>query len=173
VNPREIQKWRSFEYRGLTYDLSHLDAKTVTYENPKTGKNYTFLVTFGLHCFAKDAAELTQAEYQELLYASPREDRPFHFERYRCSKILPSVIDKLHQAFIFDAGYENYATIEILTEEIRIDYKIVFVVFREHKKFRLHVSSAYPDASAGKKKKIGFFTIAEKLSKNQPLPRNQ
>ncbi|MCS6747905.1 hypothetical protein NOM74_25340, partial [Klebsiella quasipneumoniae] len=48
-----IQSWPSFEYDGSIYSLSHLDAHEITYKGQK--QDYKFVVTYGRHCFAKDA----------------------------------------------------------------------------------------------------------------------
>lgn len=169
----EVEQWHHFVYNGITYDLSHLNASKVVYTNPKTERQYEFIVTYSFHCFAKDDNALSAAERSALLYIAPRDSRPFHFERYEDSKQLPEIIRKLHQAYIFDAGYDGCATVQILNEAgILVHYKIIFKAFREKKKFRLHISSAHRLTVVGKTKRINFFTIAESLVKNKPLPRN-
>lgn len=47
-----VQQWTAFDHAGVTYSLSHLDAHEVTYKGEKA--EYTFVVTYGLHCFAKE-----------------------------------------------------------------------------------------------------------------------
>jgi len=72
------------------------------------------------------------------------------------------------------AGYGNFATVKILDSNgIEINYFVVFNVFRENKKLRLHIQSAYPKYDGiGKIKKVSFFTIAKNLLNNQKLPKS-
>ena len=170
----EIEQWKSFVHQESVYELSHLNAFKIVYVDSKTGNQYTFFVTFGLHCFTKDLDSLTEIERQDLLYSSRREVRPFNFERYNYSKSLPDLIRKLHEVYIFDAGYDNYATLDLLSDDgVQVNYKVVFKAFREKKKLRLHISSAYPVDDPGKTKKVGFFAIARNLLMDRPLPKNK
>ena len=70
------------------------------------------------------------------------------------------------------AGYGNFATVKIVDSNgIEVDYFVVFTVFRESKKLRLHVESAYPKYDGiGKIKKVRFFVIAKNLLNNKKLP---
>ncbi|MFM6311187.1 MAG: heat-shock protein, partial [Dolichospermum sp.] len=54
---------------------------------------------------------------------------------------------------------------------IEVDYFVVFTVFRESKKLRLHIQSAYPKYDGiGKVEKVRFFVIAKNLLNNKKLP---
>jgi hypothetical protein len=175
---KEIASWRSFELRNTVYDLSHLKAEWIEYlddrdeEKPIT---YKFLVTYGLHCFTKNLESLSTEESAALMYCSARESRAFNFERYELSKQLPTIIRSLGQksCLVCHAGYGNYAVVKIITAAgLEVDYFIVFSAFREQKKLRLHITSAYPKESGiGKVKKVGFFVIARSLLNNKPLPK--
>ena len=174
----EVIAWKNFILNGDIYDLSHLNAHWVEYldqrdeENPIT---YKFIVTYGLHCFTKDSDDLSSEESQLLMYSAPRESRQFNFERYQLSKQLPSIIKSLgdKETLVCHAGYGNFATVKILDSNgIEVDYYVVFAVFKEVKKLRLHVQSAYPKyESIGKVKKVGFFVIAKNLLNNKKLPK--
>jgi hypothetical protein len=53
-----------------------------------------------------------------------------------------------------------------------VDYFVPFAIFRENKKLRLHVKSAYSrHEGIGKIKKVGFFVIAKNLLLNKKLPK--
>ncbi|MEM9542247.1 MAG: heat-shock protein [Cyanobacteria bacterium P01_E01_bin.42] len=173
----EVTNWRSFTLDDTVYDLSHLDAKWVEYLDEKDRKNpksYRFIVTYGLHCFTKEAKELSQEQSQLLMYSGPKESRHFNLERYELSKQLPSIIESLgkKETLICHAGNNNYAIIKILdSNDKEVNYFVPFVVFREKKKLRLHVQSAYPlDEARGRVKKVRFFTIANSLLYNKKLP---
>ncbi|HCT6408999.1 MULTISPECIES: hypothetical protein [Citrobacter freundii complex] len=71
-----IQNWEPFEHDGETYSLSHLDAHEITYKGQKQG--YKFIVTYGLHCFAKDGT----FHNIPLMYEDGREQLTICMERY-------------------------------------------------------------------------------------------
>ncbi len=175
---KEVKCWRNFILNDEVYDLSHLNANWVEYldkrdeEKPIT---YKFIVTYGLHCFTKDSDDLSKEESQLLMYNGPRESRPFNFERYELSKQLPNIIKSLgeKETLVCHAGYGNFATVKVLDSNgIEVDYFVVFTAFRETKKLRLHITSAYPKYDGiGKVKKVGFFVIAKNLLENKNLPK--
>jgi hypothetical protein len=174
----EVTSWRNFTFDGKTYDLSHLNAHWVDYLDTRNEGNpitYRFIVTYGLHCFTKDLEELSKEKSQLLMYGAPRESRPFNFERYEFSKHLPNIIKSLSEkeTLVCHAGYGKFATVKILDSNGReINYFVPFAVFKESKKLRLHVQSAYPKYEGiGKVQKVGFFVIAKNLLHNKKLPK--
>jgi hypothetical protein len=175
---QEVTNWRSFTLNGKTYDLSHLDAQWIEYLDQKDPEKlilYKFVVTYGLHCFTEDLQELSPEERQLLMYGSPRESRPFNLKRYELSKQLPSIIKTLgdKKTLVCHAGYGNFAIVKILDlSGNEVNYFVPFTVFKESKKLRLHVLSAYPkDEGVGKVKKVGFFVIAKNLLHNRKPPK--
>jgi hypothetical protein len=174
----EVANWRSFTLDGKIYDLSHLNAQWVEYldtrdaEKPTT---YKFIVTYGLHCFTKDLEELSTEKSQLLMYNAPRESRPFNFERYELSKQLPGIINSLgnKETLVCHAGYGKFATVKVLDSNgSEVSYFVPFAVFKENKKLRLHVQSAYPKYEGiGRVQKVGFFVIAKNLLHNKKLPK--
>ncbi|MCG3814274.1 heat-shock protein [Photobacterium damselae] len=172
--------WQPFRLDDQVYDLSHLDGQVVEYVQPAKGKNparnYKFYVTYSFHCFAKDYEHLTDEDRIRLEYKTTKDSRPFCFIRYELSKKLPMIIANLGQAnLVFHGGYESFATCDIQSEHGEtIQYYISFVAYRENKKLRLHIKSAYPlDEPLGKVKKVKFFSIALNLLKNKTLPKPQ
>lgn len=174
---QEVKRWRAFSANGKTYDLSHLDAHWIEYIDDRDINKpitYKFIVTYGLHCFAKDSDNLTDEQSESLMYHAPRESRPFNFERYYLSKQLPDIIKALgdQATLVIHAGYGNYAAVKVLdSNDVEVDYFVAFTVFREKKKFRLHVMSAYPKYDGiGKIQKVRFFIIANNLLRGKKLP---
>jgi len=174
----EIKSWRPFVFKNTMYDLSHLDAHIVDYIDEKKGKNYKYIVTYSFHCFAKDNPDLSTEESNLLTYKTKKEERHFNFERYELSKHIPNIIASLGNASTtcFHAGYSRYANYKIKDDNGNtINYFIVFTSFREKKKLRLHVESAYPVelSKQGKMKKIDFFVIAHNtlVGKKIRMPR--
>jgi hypothetical protein len=174
----EVTCWRNFVFNGETYDLSHLNAHWVQYSDDRDAEHpaiYKFIVIYGLHCFTKDAIDLTDEASKRLMYVAPRESRHFNFERYALSKNLPDVILALGKltTLVFHAGYGNFATVKLLDSMgNEVSYFVVFTVFRESKKLRLHVVSAYPlYEEIGRIKKVSFLTIANNLLKGKKLPK--
>lgn len=173
----EIQKWRSFEHPdGTLRDLSFLDAHEVTYIHSAEGKvniEYRFFVTYSSHCFSKAYVHQKQEEQAVLMYATGKEKRPFCERLYQmASKYLRDIICTLGQLKVIHAGYGSYATVEVdLANGETGYYFVVFKAFREEKKFRLHVTSAYPVDMKPAGAKVSFFVIARNLKANKPLPQ--
>jgi hypothetical protein len=175
---QEVTQWRNFTLDGKTYDLSHLNASWIEYVDQRNEDNqiaYKFIVTYGLHCFTKDVPSISREESQLLMYHAPKESRPFNFERYEFSKQLPTIINSLasKETLVCHAGYGKYAVVKFLNSKgCEVSYFVPFVAFRESKKLRLHIQSAYPlDKELGKVQKVNFFVIAKKLLSNQKLPK--
>ncbi|NEP11191.1 MAG: heat-shock protein [Symploca sp. SIO2C1] len=176
----EVTCWRNFTLDGKEYDLSHLNAHRVEYldERDKTRPTtYRFIVTYGLHCFTKNVGEISKEQERLLMYHAPRESRSFNLERYELSKHLPTIIKSLgnKETLVCHAGYGKYAVVKVLNSRgCEVNYFVPFAVFRESKRLRLHVRSAYPrHEGLGKVKKVGFFVIAKNLLQNKNLPRPQ
>ncbi|MEH2386943.1 MAG: heat-shock protein [Nostoc sp.] len=174
---KEVKQWRNFRFNNQDYDLSHLNAHWAEYLDDKDENNpipYRFIVTYGLHCFSKESNEFSSDESQLLMYHAPNESRQFNFERYELSKQLPNIIKSLSEktTLVCHAGYGNFATVKVLNSNgIEVDYFVVFKVFKETKKLRLHTISAYPKYEGiGKVRKVGFFVIAKNLLNNRKLP---
>ncbi len=171
---QEITHWRPFTDNNTVYDLSHLNVAWIEYTDHQNNQTYRFIVTYGLHCFTKDTEVLSIKEKEALMYHTPRESRPFNLQRYQLSKQLPQIVESFGKpdVLVCHAGYGNYAVVslESLDGKAR-HYFVVFKAFREMKKLRLHIISAYPlETRPGKCKKVRFFTIAANLLKNKLLP---
>ena len=76
---------------------------------------------------------------------------------------------------VIHAPYGKYATFKLLVlDGGEMTYFVPFVAFREKKKLRLHIQSAYPkEQPLGKIQKVNFFAIAKNLfrGKKPPHPR--
>lgn len=173
-------QWRSFEYGGVVYDLSHLHPKIVHYEQPAKGdkpaRRYTVNVIFGLHCFTRGLQE-GETPDRSLLYADSREERIFDFLRYELSKCLPEIIEDLPQRKCYH-GNDNFFTVEMLNPKdgSAIEYDVFFVVSRSSKKgvLNLYVQSAYMRdrqhaSNRPRFKPIGFHIILFNTLNNRPL----
>ena len=82
------QQWEDFTHNGNSYSLNHLSSHEVVFN----GKNhrYTFVVTYGLHCFAKN----DQPHTIDLQYSDGHEIRNVNLERYHLSKYLRAIIEE-------------------------------------------------------------------------------
>lgn len=156
----EVCHWSKYRHADEDFDLSHLDAKTVEYENPLPGPaQYRFYVTYSSHCFTT-----SRPDEQSLGdYPDPKDARSFCKYRYQCSFYLPDIVASLANEgnHCYFAGYNRFATIKLTLEGGEtIDYHMVFKAFKEQKKLRLHVVSAYPLDEPPGSKKIKFLAIA-------------
>lgn len=177
VNISEVSQWRSFiDSDGTEWDLSFLDAHEATYIHSAEGRDdisYKFYVSYSLHCFAKDYPEQTEDEKTRLMYHGPRESRPFCFRRYNLAKAhLRSCILNLGTMKVVHAKRGSYAVFDVIDESgNKVNYFAPFIVFREDKKFRIHVTSAYPVTTKIGGDKVKFLTIAHNLKLGKKLPR--
>lgn len=176
MNIDEVEKWRPFiDFEGVEWDLSFLDAHEVTYTHRGEGKEdkvYKFIISYSFHCFCKDYPEQSEEQKQTLMYHSPKESRPFCKVRYGLAKhYLKDMILSLDRQRIIHAGYGSYAVIEVLNEEgEQCYYHVPFKAFRERKKLRIHVTSAYAVSNKPGGGKVGFYLIASKLLAGKALP---
>jgi hypothetical protein len=171
----QVCERRPFRHGDEVFDLSHLDAHIVEYENPNAGPppHYRFYVTYGFHCFTTSRPD----EHSLGDFHAPKESRPFCRTRYQYSKYLPKLVGSLADKHTrcYHMGYRRFATIKLTLENGEtIDYAMVFNTFREKKKLRLHVESAYPlTVPLGKKKKIKFIVIAYNTWKGREIKEPQ
>jgi hypothetical protein len=175
---QEVTRWKKFSLGEIIYDLSHLDAHFVTYVDSSDKANpifYKFIVTYGLHCFTRDTGDISTEDLASLMYSAPKESRPFNFERYELSKNLPAIVNALAnpETLVFHAGYGKYASVKVLDASgVQIDYFVAFAVFKESKKLRLHVHSAYPKPERiGKIQKVRMLVLAKNLLEGKKLPK--
>jgi hypothetical protein len=170
----EVNCWRNFTLDGNIFDLSHLNSHSVTYLDVDNQKEYTFLITYSSHCFTSKIPDVISNQELQLIYKTPTESRLFSLERYHLSKHLPNIIKTLGEktTLTFHAGYKNYATFKVLDSNgYEVNYFIPFSAFREKKKLRLHITSAYPKLGLGKTQKVNFFAIANNLLTGKKLPQ--
>ncbi|WP_447874500.1 stationary phase growth adaptation protein [Serratia fonticola] len=176
MNIEEVKKWRAFtDAEGMSWDLSFLDAHAVTYTHRSEGKEdrvYKFIVSYSFHCFCKEYPEQSEDEKRALMYDSPRESRPFCRVRYGLAKrYLRDIVLSLDRQRIVHAGHGSYAVVEALNDAGEsCFYHVPFRAFRENKKLRLHVTSAYPVATMPGGGKVGFYVIAHNLMTGKRLP---
>lgn len=159
-----IQHWEPFEHEGISYDLGHLDCHEVAFQ--KEAEPIRFVVTYGLHCFAKDGT----GHNIPLTYADGRERKTICLERYEASKQLRGIIGKLGAgAWIYLTQGESFFTLEVLNSASGVvePLKVCMAIFREHRVLRIHVTSAFfartGEGSSGvpvKKKGFSIFKIA-------------
>lgn len=176
MNISEVNSWKNFtDPDGVVWDLSFLNAHKAVYTHKAQGKEdikYTFYVSYSFHCFAKDYDSQTEDEKNKLMYHAPKDSRPFCQHRYNLAKKhLKSCILNLDKMDVVHAGYGNYAVFEIIDEDgNNINYFAPFKVFRENKKMRIHVTSAYAITGKVGGEKVGFLKIANNLMRGKSLP---
>ncbi|STQ90085.1 hypothetical protein EV682_109144 [Iodobacter fluviatilis] len=162
---------------GPPIDLSYLDAHKVDYIHSALGKDditYTFWVTYSFHCFAKEYVGQSAEEKDALMYYAGKDQRPFCYRRHALAKsYLRQIVEKLGNSDVrvIHAGFGSYATAPVVDESgNKVWYFVPFKVYRSQRKFRLHVTSAYPLLEKPGGGKVGFFTLAHNLKTGRALP---
>jgi len=163
-------EWRAFRHGQETYDLCHLDPKTITYVQEAKGnkpeRTYTVEVIFSLHCFTR-GLKAGEGCDPALYYSDDRETRVFDFQRYQLSKRLPALVEGLSKRKCYHSGKGNFFTVELVDEQARsrVEYEIYFTASRASKKgiVNLYVQSAYvrdrEHQNRPHRKPIGFHII--------------
>lgn len=148
--------WKAITIGGVAYDLSHLHPYLWEVEIPGTPasdnraavppRRLRVNVTFGLHCFARDAlpGEYVGADWW---YQDNRERRVFCELRYELSKQLPLIIETLHLRRCMHTGREEFVTLEVMHQGRSFDYAVFFTVTKagrgDHADLNLFVNSAH------------------------------
>lgn len=134
-----IQSWPDFQHGGMTYSLSHLDAHEIVYKGEK--QDFTFVVTYGLHCFAKEATPYAIP----VVYKDGREEKTICMERYEASKQIRHILVNLPNMRLFNTAAEKYFTLEMMnsaTGQLE-PYKICIAFYKEKRLLRMHILSAF------------------------------
>ena len=154
------QHWEKFTYDGKEFCLKHLSVHEVKFKGNK--RDFNFVVTYGLHCFAKDGQEYSL----DFNYSDSFETRQVNLERYHLSKDLRGFIEALDSySLLYETTKEKYFTFEHTNnlKGVRELCKICICVFKENRLLRLHVTSAFFDKDHKETKKSGvsIFKIAK------------
>ena len=167
-----VQYWAPFEHAGITYSLNHLDAHDITYKGEKA--DYKFVVTYGLHCFAKD---LTNWNIP-VVYRDGREAKNVCMERYEASKHIRQILHQLPAMSIYQTTAEKYFTLHMMnsaTQQVE-PYKICIAFFKEKRLLRMHILSAFfartgpgSEGEAIPNKSVSLFIVAKDTAEK---PRN-
>ena len=139
---QEVEKWRPFGHPdGDIRDLSFLDAHQAVYVQHHEGKE-------------------------------PLEYRFWVTYSLHCfTKDYEHQTNEEKQSLMYHAPKESRPFCQDLDGGDKAFYFVAFRAFREKKKLRLHVTSAYPISEKQKGKSVKFFTIAYNLLRNKQLPQ--
>lgn len=172
-----IQNWEPFEHDGETYSLSHLDAHEITYKGQK--QDYKFVVTYGLHCFAKDGT----FHNIPLMYEDGREQLTICMERYEASKQIRSILANLPEVLLYHTAAEKYFTLHMMNSATgqMEPYKVCIAFYKEKRLLRMHILSAFfartgpgaPEVPIPNKA-VSLFKVAldtSRIPRNTPGPK--
>lgn len=134
-----IQSWEPFEHAGAMHSLSHLEAHDITYKGEKA--EYKFVVTYGLHCFAKDGT----AYNIPVMYEDGRESKNICMERYAASKHLRQILTNLPSMVLYETTSEKYFSLHMMNSATGAiePYKVCIAFFKEKRLLRMHILSAF------------------------------
>jgi hypothetical protein len=136
------RSWNPFYIDKIEHRLEHLTVHEVQYKGEKD--TFNFVVTYGLHCFAKDDKIHS---IPSCIYSDGRETRQINLERYEASKSLRSIIENFgtnNQRF-YKTDTEKFFTIEKLNSLSNVvePYKVCFCIFKENRLLRMHITTAF------------------------------
>lgn len=181
------KNWPAFSHPdNTTYCLAHLSSQVVTYQFDKTNlknnnRNFKVVVSYGMHCFAKDYSQQTDVVAESLMYHGPFESRPFCAVRYSYSLQLPEIVEALGDESRKDVVFsfykeKGYAAYKGYTQDGgEISYKVGVNIFKAGKNLHMHIISAYPLGSVEKVKTTSFEAALKhaRLGKDRIKPGAQ
>jgi hypothetical protein len=171
--------WAPFTKGNVTYDLTHLHPKTLTFEQPakenRPSRKYVVEVEFGLHCFTCGFEGDDNID-RELIYSDARESRLFDFDRYELSKRLLEIVENLPSRKCYHTDHGNFFTVEMIKSNgTTAQYEVYFTLSRSSKKgsLNLYVQSAYVRDCGHKtnqrRKSVGFFVLLFNTLTDRPI----
>lgn len=168
------QSWDNFSHNGVDYCLKHLNSHEVTF-NGNNNCKYKFIVTYGLHCFAKDGQEYSIS----VNYSDSFETRQINLERYYLSKSLRGFIENLDSKKLYETTKDKYFTFEHTNDDLTNQFercKICLCIFKENRLLRIHVTTAFFDREDKElnHKRFSIFKIAmdtEKKPRRKEIPK--
>ena len=137
--------------------------------------SYKFVVTYGLHCFAKNDQEHSIST----TYSDGFETRQVNLERYHLSKFLRCFIEKLDSnTLLYETTKEKYFTFEQINDLTGENEKckVCLCIFKENRLLRIHVTSAFfcREINELNHKKFSIFKIAmdvQRKPRTQAIPK--
>lgn len=167
----EVQQWSNFEMNDKAFDLSHLDARKITFQHPSRQEHYVLHFTFSNHCFTRGIRD-DETPSEDEIYPYPKDRRIFDEKRYQLSYHLPQIVETLPEQFCYHGGHSRYCSCKITDSDgTEISYQVVYRVWKERGKMRFHVESAYPlYERLGRVKKVDFWVICHNLLRGKRMP---
>ncbi|SAL19247.1 stationary phase growth adaptation protein [Caballeronia choica] len=173
ISPEPAHRFPAVLYRGVTWDLSHLDSFAFKMDLGM-GSDVTVLVLFSCHCFShsfrwdeRPRHEIPVAE----IYDDGREQRVLSATRYELSRrYLRDIVVSLRtrRIAVADEKQPNFVTCESVNSDGTISvYAVFFGVEKDKKRKRrlvLRVQSAYVlrdglSRRQTKARKVAFDTL--------------
>lgn len=142
--------WKAITIGGQVYDLSHLHPHiwevTIPGKDEKPDLVLKVNVTYGLHCFARDALPGEQVALDRW-YSDSREKRVFCDLRWAVSKQLPGIVSTLADRRCMHTGREEFVTLDVVHQGRTFEYAVFFTVTKAKKAdgvdLNLFVNSAH------------------------------
>jgi hypothetical protein len=135
--------WKPAIIGGDTYDLSHLHPHlwevAIPASDGKPQLVLKVLVSYGLHCFARDQLP-GEAVREDYWYADSRERRVFCHLRWELSKQLPGIIATLGDRRCMHTGREEFVTLEVVHQGRTFEYAVFFTVTKAQKAEGAHLN---------------------------------
>ncbi len=172
--------WTTFEHGDIIFDLSHLHTYTTKFTRPsqanKPSESFSVNISFGHHCFTQGLPAKGETYDASLRFDVDGDRRIFNVRRWKLSRNLPGIIEKLPAQKCMQTGRSNYFTIAIVNDDgTSVEYDVFFRTWKPGKgRISLHVESAYVredtyGTNRPKGMRIGFFVILHNTLNELPI----
>lgn len=141
-----MAKFKAKRHDGITYELSHLDDRVISYDCGKA--EITALVRYSCHCFTEELRNHPPG----LFYNHKGEMRAFSIQRYRDSLNLPDYLEKLIEHVVYFTNRRNFlfvrsesGTYVVFFNVIKATnpaYDLIVNVQSAHRRSNFHIRAA-------------------------------
>jgi hypothetical protein len=145
-------------------------------QSNKTAESYRVNISFSHHCFTQGLPAEAEKYDATLRFDVDGDKRIFNVRRWRLSRNLPDIIEKLPAHKCMQTGRSNYFTVALVDDNgASVEYDVFFRAWKPGKgRINLHVESAYfredsYGTSRPKGMRIGFFVILHNTLNELPI----
>lgn len=162
-----------------TFDLSHLEPFTFSFESQSAKKQLRIHVTFSNHCFTEGVAPDTIIDGESILKDDRGCGRILCRTRYRLSTQLPGIIQSLNhpQTKVRQTKQERNWVHSITIDDPAGPYHVFFEMqrvqpqYRQWRDLNMRIESAYHEERGGPLLlgRVGFYALCSNVYLGKPV----